>query len=119
MRILVTLAVCLILSSTLRASEAMVPYFDGVPVMPGFTAAADEALIFDKPEGRVIEITAWCDADCPPPQDIKSYYKNALTGLGWHLRPGGEFAKDQDTVHMEILQDERERTTIIVFRSNG
>ena len=54
----------LLMTTPLKAQE-FAPYMDGVPVMPQFFISPDDIMVFDKPQGRVAEITLWCQENCP------------------------------------------------------
>lgn len=96
-----------------------VPYLDGVPVMPGFAASTDGALIFDKPEGRVIEVDIWCAQTCPADAAIAAYYIKALETLGWRQKEKLIFNKGGEHLVIELYGHAKSPQKIIRFRSNG
>jgi len=51
-----------------------------LPLMPGFQEEEKSRLLFDSPEGRIIEVTAYGSA---APEKILAYYKRLLPSLGW------------------------------------
>lgn len=113
------LALCLSVAPMTAKAGDFIPYLDSVPLMDGFTASADNALIFDKPEGRVIEIDLWCEAACPNDAAITHYYADALGMLGWIKADSGEFIKNNERIQIEIFSAEDGVQKIIRFRSNG
>ena len=63
---------------------AMPPFFEilpDIPVMPGMQELVDEAIIFDKPEGRFIKTTAISESHTK--SQIIQFYSKALPALGW------------------------------------
>jgi len=62
-----------------------VPGTEDVPLMPGLAADAGTALIFDKPQGRIIEAAAH---GAVSRRSVLAFYQRSLPQLGWH--PAGE-----------------------------
>lgn len=61
-------------------------YVDGleaVPVMPGLHQSPEGSLIFDKPEGRILEARLSGDVDR---ERVLAYYRRTLPSLGWNVR---------------------------------
>ena len=52
-----------------------------VPVMPGLTELEDYKLVFDKPEGRIVEMVAKIEGASI--DDVRNYYSRSLPQLGW------------------------------------
>lgn len=71
-----------------------------VPVMPGLRELTDEAVNFDKPEGRIVSATAV--SDTVKPEAIKNFYKEALPQLGWQPDENGTFLRDQERLKLII-----------------
>jgi len=96
-----------------------VPYLNSVPLMHGFTVSAEEALIFDKPEGRFVEIDIWCEHHCPDNTTITDYYADVLSTLGWiHSKPL-KFMKNNEWIQIDIFAVDEGIQKIIRFRSNS
>ena len=55
-----------------------------IPLAPGLSEAETGALIFDKPEGRIISIEALA---ATPSADIFTFYRLSLPNLGWQNKP--------------------------------
>ena len=77
------LFLCYGLASFAFANDNVIPYFDGIPVMPNFEIIDDGLILFDKPEGQIAEAALICRNQCPNETDIKNYYATALPQLGW------------------------------------
>ena len=68
--------------------------------MPGLRELTDEAVNFDKPEGRIVSATAV--SDTVKPEAIKNFYKEALPQLGWQPDENGTFLRDQERLKLII-----------------
>ena len=55
-----------------------------IPLAPGLSEAETGALIFDKPEGRIVSIEALA---ATPSADIFAFYRLSLPNLGWQNKP--------------------------------
>lgn len=118
MRIITLLIVAMFFAFPAKGEE-FIPYLDSVPLMQGFNASTETALIFDKPEGRVIEVDAWCDLDCPDQKTIEEYYAHAMKILGWTALERNSYIKETETLVIEIYSQTQNEKKIIRFRSNG
>ncbi len=79
-------------ASVYAQKEAMpdIRYFSilpDVPVMDGFTETEDQALVFDKPGGRIGEVQAVSTIHTPG--DAFAYYRAVLPQFGWTFLEGG------------------------------
>ena len=81
----VLLAAILLLDVGARAGAAEPPGhfvsgFEDLPLMDGLTEQADSGVVFDKPDGRIIERYA----SGPLSMDsVMSFYRETLPQLGW------------------------------------
>lgn len=69
--------------SGLYDKNSQVTFFSAlpdVPVMAGLIEAEDLAVVYDKPEGRFVEVLAVGD---PQEHEISAYYKEVLPQMGW------------------------------------
>ncbi|MEQ9643319.1 MAG: hypothetical protein RIM84_25085 [Alphaproteobacteria bacterium] len=51
-----------------------------LPLMPGLWEVPDAGMVFDKPQGRIVEAEARGDET---PDAVRAYYADALPPLGW------------------------------------
>jgi hypothetical protein len=85
-----------------------------VPLMPGLRELTDYTVMFDKPEGRIIESVA--SVDSLTRESIRAYYEGSLPQLGWrrigpdyfvrqgeYLRLGFEAVEGQDFLKITIM----------------
>ncbi len=71
-----------------------------VPVMPGLRELPDESLNFDKPEGRLMAVTAI--SETVKPEAIRRFYSQTLPQLGWTPQPDGSFLRDRERLKLNI-----------------
>jgi hypothetical protein len=58
--------------------------FEDLPLMDGLTEQADSGVVFDKPDGRIVERYA----SGPLTTDsVVAFYKETLPQLGWQAKP--------------------------------
>ena len=68
-----------------------------IPLAPGLSEAETGALIFDKPEGRIVSIEALA---ATPSADIFAFYRLSLPNLGWQNKPELS-VRNSETFHRE------------------
>lgn len=91
-----------------------------LPLAPGLTEQMDEALVFDKPDGRIIEATA---RGAVTRGSVTGFYRDVLPALGWRLAgqtEGGrsmELMFDREDERITITaEDDPERDSLITVR---
>lgn len=86
--------------------QAFVPGLDGVPVMEGVTIDSDTALIFDHPQGRIVEVQGFTQR---AHAEVLAYYGALLPALGWQEVREGHYRRDAEQlrVMMRDLADGR------------
>lgn len=110
-------AMCLaVLSSVFMAPKAVagqayLSVSDDIPLMPTLTEDPDAALVFDSPDGRIVEAAAAGAADIT---DIRTYYSTVLPQLGWTDHDNGRFIRSGEQLMLEIA--EREGLRVVRFR---
>ena len=82
-------------------NQAYLHYLPDVPLQAGTSELVDEAVLFDKAEGRIIESVV--DVGKTPEKQALNYYSEALPPLGWTPSGGGVFVRngEQLTVKWE------------------
>lgn len=105
MRLLV-LAVCLFIGSGTAALADQSEFLEAlpdVPVMQGMEEMQDYILVFDKPEGRIIETLVHTD-DISQEQ-IRNYYSQTLPQLGWQKTSSDEFVRESEKLSLQYEED--------------
>jgi hypothetical protein len=86
----------------LAAPAAAVTFVDGtedVPLMPGLVAVAGSNLVFDKPEGRIVEAQARGRIGRAR---VLAFYDAALPQLGWHAEGGDAWRRDGEKLRLDF-----------------
>lgn len=60
-----------------------------IPLADGLAELPDGMLVFDKPEGRIVQLTTARRADLTE-SDIAAFYRRTLPNLGWVLKTESE-----------------------------
>jgi hypothetical protein len=89
------------LAGSLRAEPAAsyVPGTEDVPLMPGLSAVVDTALVFDKPEGRIVQAAA---KGALKQADVIGFYATSLPALGWHPAGDRRFERDGERLSLDF-----------------
>ncbi|WP_374442646.1 hypothetical protein [Stella sp.] len=78
------LAAALVLAmAPAAATESFVDGLDDVPLMAGLESLPDRSLVFDKPNGRIVESYA---AGAVRRAEVVRFYEGTLPQLGWSGR---------------------------------
>jgi hypothetical protein len=83
------------------ALAAFVPGTEDVPLAPGLTATADDALVFDNPTGRIIQSTATGQGDA---NIVTRFYADTLPQLGWSKGRDGRWTRGEEVLDIGIEQ---------------
>jgi hypothetical protein len=80
-------------------AAAYVPGTEDVPLMPGLASDAAAGLVFDKPQGRIVEASA---RGAVSRRAVLAFYQESLPQLGWH--PAGErhFQRDGERLSLDF-----------------
>ncbi len=71
-----------------------------IPLMPGMTEVVEEAVVFDKPSGRIAESAAL--ARDLENEDISKFYKLTLPQLGWLETREGAFVRQDEELKITV-----------------
>jgi hypothetical protein len=86
-------------SSAPKPAPAFLSVMDDVPLMPGLTEHKDAAVVFDKPEGRIVEAEA---AGRLARADVLKFYAASLPQLGWRAQGSGRFLRDREELTLNF-----------------
>ena len=93
---LLVCGMCLLSASVLAEEPRFFSQLTDIPVMPGLYELADQAVVFDKPEGRIVTVMAVSETENV--NDINAFYNTALPQLGWTRVRDGVFARQDETL---------------------
>jgi len=77
-----------------------------VPVMPGLTELEDYTLVFDKPEGRIIEMVARIDGASV--SDVRDYYRRSLPQLGWVMASQDVYMRGEEHLSLNFESEQND-----------
>ena len=75
-----------------------------LPLMPGFVEQLDENMVFDKPEGRIIETEAVGKAGR---EGAEHFYLETLPQLGWTFTGGSRFEREGEVLEISFSDAEQ------------
>lgn len=84
---------------------AFLTTINDVPLMPGLQELEDEALVFDKPSGRIVETTA--AGKSVSKAEIEEFYSRTLPQLGWARIGPNHYAREGESLHLSVSQQEQ------------
>jgi hypothetical protein len=97
-----TLLLPLVIAATLGMSSAraqqFVPGTEDVPLMRELAPVKDSDIVFDKPEGRIIEASARGKVSKAA---VRSFYASTLPQLGWKAS-GESWTRETETLHLDF-----------------
>ena len=93
---LLVLPLFLLAVSPLRAEE-FVAGTEDVPLMPGLKPVPNSDVVFDKPEGRIVEARA---EGATTREKVEAFYAASLPPLGW--KPAGRDVWQRDAERLRL-----------------
>lgn len=74
-----------------------------VPLMPGLEEILDRSMVFDKPEGRIVEsVAAGEEGDL---KGIRDFYSQTLPQLGWREISQDIYIREDEQLRMTLKQE--------------
>ncbi len=104
------LASALLLAGGGAGAESFVPGTQDLPLMAGLAPVAEEALVFDKPAGRIVQAEA---AGTSAPDEVRRFYADTLPQLGW--KAAGPLAWVREGERLDLALDRRDGRTLVRF----
>lgn len=98
-------------------AQAQEPRFfselNDIPLMPGLYELAEDTVVFDKPEGRIIESAAASETETI--NKINEFYDSALPQLGWIrvAAPDGGAAYIRQDEALRLRLETREGVNVV------
>lgn len=84
-----------------NAAEAarFVPGLGDVPAMPGLAATGEEPLVFDKPDGRIVQAVLTGRVDR---KAVTTFYDQTMPQLGWTRTAERTFIREGEELRLEF-----------------
>jgi hypothetical protein len=90
---------CLLAATSARAQE-FVPGTEDLPLMKDLATVAGTDVVFDKPEGRIVEATARGKVS---KSAVRSFYGETLPQLGWEAAASPDsWTRNTETLHLDF-----------------
>ncbi|OUS14459.1 hypothetical protein A9Q97_03910 [Rhodospirillales bacterium 47_12_T64] len=89
------------ISGALASEGSFFTGSDGVPIVPGMEEMPGLGVVFDKPEGRIVEGFA---SGSIKQTEIRDFYGRTLPQLGWSVFGEGLFRREGEVLKIEILE---------------
>ena len=93
--------------------QAFVGSIQDLPLMPGLTEIEEAGLVFDKPDGRIVEAYARGPVEA---QAVRSFYRDTLPQLGWRAVGTGLFVRENEQLELQILPEAPPLTVRFILR---
>jgi hypothetical protein len=71
-----------------------------VPLMPGMVELEGSGMVFDKPEGRIVQAAAAGHGVSEP--QIRRFYDQALPQFGWKKSDAAVFVRNNEKLQLDI-----------------
>jgi hypothetical protein len=100
-------------------ADAFVAGTEDLPLMPGLVPVRDSGLVFDKPQGRIVEAQA---AGKVTRAAVRRFYEATLPQLGWAAEGPRSWRREGERLRIEIKGrdgDVRVGFTLSPRRSTG
>jgi hypothetical protein len=82
-------------------AEEFVPGTEDIPLMPGLAPVANSALVFDKPEGRIVETRV---AGATTRAKVEAFYAASLPPLGWTPLGRDRWRRDAERLTLDFSE---------------
>jgi hypothetical protein len=101
----------LLCSPAVHAGDAYFEALYDVPIMKGLEEVKEQALLFDKPGGRIASVVAV--SKTVKPAEIEVFYAESLPQLGWKKTAVNQYVRDEDKLVLELVK--RPPATVVHF----
>jgi hypothetical protein len=95
----VALLATMLLALGAAAGDGFVPGTEDLPLMPGLVAVEGAGVVFDKPQGRIVE----AEAKGKVKRDaVRKFYGATLPGLGWAASGPSRWQRESEALVIDI-----------------
>lgn len=114
-RLALALAVMLIALECPVAQTVFFSNVEDLPLMSGLREVVDDGLVFDKPEGRIVEAIA---IGAVSREVIAAFYTAALPELGWEQKGSDTFSRAGEVLRYRLGVVEGETSVRFLIAPN-
>ena len=97
--VLLLLPVLAVLAFGTAKADEFVTGTEDVPLMPGLAMIEGSALVFDKPEGRIVEAQAH---GAISRAKVQAFYASSLPQLGWKKAGNDQWRRDTERLKLDF-----------------
>jgi hypothetical protein len=88
--------------SAAAAGDLFMTGIDDLPLMPGLVEDQDAGMVFDKPDGRIVEAVAVGNKS---EDAVREFYARTLPQLGWRRLEDNVFQREQEQLSLAFERD--------------
>ncbi len=92
----------------MAAEERFFEALYDVPVMPGMEEVPGQAMLFDKPDGRIAVVVA--ATKVASPSEISAFYDETLTQMGWRKSGVNQYVRGEQRLTVKTQGGARAAT---------
>ncbi len=104
-------AFCLLATPAMADKGRFFEALYDVPVMEGLEELPDQAMLFDKPDGRIASVVA--ASKIVGEGDVRRFYEETLVQMGWRKVKQNQYVRGSDRLSMDIVK--RPPLTVVHF----
>ena len=101
-KIVLYASMVVLLTAPARA-DGFISGAEDLPLMAGLTEDAGANLVFDKPDGRIVE--AWATGAVSR-ASVAAFYTETLPQLGWQKRGAADWTREGERLRIDIAGDD-------------
>ena len=99
------LCVISLLTATMTlAADRFVTGIADLPLMPGLQEIEDSAMVFSKPEGRIVEIMV---SGAVSRDAVSSFYERTLPQLGWRRVEAESWLREKELLRYDMRESKK------------
>ena len=98
------LCAALLLTATMALADGrFVSGIADLPLMPGLEEIEESAMVFSKPEGRIVEVMA---RGAVTREAASAFYDQTLPQLGWRPHRAGDWRRENEILRLDMKDGE-------------
>lgn len=94
-------AILMLLATAAQSADRFVSGIVDLPLMPGLEEIDGSAMVFSKPQGRIVEVSA---RGAVTSDAVRFFYGRTLPQLGWRPRQNGGWQRDNEVLQFNMKQ---------------
>lgn len=88
-------------AAPLRAQvQSYIAEVEDLPLMPGLAEVEGAGVVFDKPDGRIVEAYAQGEV---ARESVLAFYRKTLPQLGWRAAGAAKFQREGESLSLDFL----------------